>query len=624
MKRTIYLLTTACIIGFGWMMQSCEADVDLNNVDTSIEVDANIATPVGSMHATLGDFVGNGTWGIFAEGGLLAFKDTFSIERKFHNLDLSQYISDATLKMNVYEKLEVLPYFVDGKITGNDTQIPLTFPLTLKLDGINDDENYQRLDSALIKNASFVSNITQVGGLPLKWEWIDKVTIDLGAAFHRPAGNVVTVYEKGLSGGYGKDMQINVDEFSICLMENRKPAMPKDYWNNVVDSCEFEITMYVTIPKSAGTITVPSTAAFQYDLGVQFIDYHAVWGMFEPSSDMSDENEIVIADEWGPWKDFQSAKLPFANPSVDLQITTQIAGALKLNGDYLYAKDENDVAVYAEFEGGYPGFEYTFSKYEYLPLDSEIGASKTMHRLFDKTQEHGRIDKLFAIHPEKLGYKFSIDFDEVATPQIRITDNTSIHVDAVCTLPFEFNEGVVFDYSDTIKGIDLSMLDLDSLLAGVNIIDTLEKAEATLALTFTNDIPFQIKGVFTCLDAENNVIIDPKTEKPFLITENDTVLIPSPKYTYNAGTSTWIPEAVKLTEMIHVNREDLPTLRAIKSIAFYALLDDKSLSDVFEQAADEKVGDFTTKLTEGEGLRIKIAVGANAEAILNLDSSDKQ
>ena len=624
MKRTIYLLTTACIIGLGWMMQSCEADVDLNNVDTSIEVDANIATPVGSMHATLGDFVGDGTWGIFAEGGLLAFKDTFSIERKYHKLDLSQYVSDATLKMNVYEKLEVLPFFVDGQITGNGTQIPLTFPLTLKLDGINDDEYYQRLDSALIKNASFVSNITAIGGLPLKWEWIDKVTIDLGAAFHRPAGNVVTVYEKGLSGGYGKDMQIDVDEFSICLMENRKPATPRDYWNNVVDSCEFEITMYVTIPKSAGTVTVPSTAAFQYDLGVQFIDYHAVWGMFEPSSDMSDENEIVIADEWGPWKDFQSAKLPFANPSVDLQITTQIAGALKLNGDYLYAKDENDVAVYAEFEGGYPGFEYTFSKYEYLPLDSEIGASKTMHRLFDKTQEHGRIDKLFAIHPEKLGYKFSVDFDEVATPQIRITDNTSIHVDAVCTLPFEFNEGVVFDYSDTIKGIDLSMLDLDSLLAGVNIIDTLEKAEATLALTFTNDIPFQIKGVFTCLDENKNVIIDPKTEKPFLITENDTVLIPSPKYTYSAGTSTWTPEAVKLTEMIHVDREDLPTLRAIKSIAFYALLDDKSLSDVFEQAADPKVGDFTTKLTEGEGLRIKIAVGANAEAILNFDSSDNK
>lgn len=626
MKRTIYLLTTACIIGLGWMMQSCEADVDLNNVDTSIEVDANIATPVGSMHATLGDFVGNGTWGIFAEGGLLAFKDTFSIERKFHKLDLSQYVSDTTLKMNVYEKLEVLPFFVDGQITGNDTQIPLTFPLTLKLDGINNDENYQRLDSALIKNASFISNITAIGGLPLKWEWIDKVEINMDKKFfHRSAGNVVTVYEKGLSGGYGKDMQINVDEFSICLMKNRKPTTPQDYWQNVVDSCEFEITMYVTIPKEAGTITVPSTAAFQYDLGVQFIDYHAVWGMFEPSSDMSDENEIVIADEWGPWKDFQSAKLPFANPSVDLQITTQIAGALVLTGDSLYVKDENGNKIYAEFDkNGKRRLYKAFDPEDCLKLSSPIGESKTVSLLFNKEVNNGHIDRLFSVHPEVLGYKFSVDFNRETTPQIRITDNTSIHVDAVCTLPFEFNEGVVFDYSDTIKGIDLSMLNLDTLLADVDIIDTLEKASATLALTFINDIPFQIKGVFTCLDENNNVIIDPKTEKPFLITENDTVLIPSPEYTYSAGTSTWSPEAVKLTEMIHVDREDLPTLRAIKSIAFYALLDDKSLSDVFEQAADPKVGDFTTKLTEGEGLRIKIAVGANAEAILNFDSSDNK
>ena len=623
MKRIFSLLPVVSAVVLILGMQACEADVDLNNVDASVEVKANIATPVGSMHATLGDFVGNGKWGIFAENGMLAFKDTFSIERKFHNLDLSQYLSKTTLKMNVYEKLELLPFFSNGQITGNDVQIPLTFPLTLKLNGINDDEAYQRLDSALIKNASFVSNITQVGGLPLKWEWIDKVTIDMDTAFfHREAGTVVTVYKKGEAGGYGKDMKINVDEFSLCLMKNREPEKPKDYWNNVVDSCQFAITMYVTIPKSAGVITVPSTAAFQYNLNVQFIDYHAVWGMFEPSSDMSDENEIVIADEWSTWKKFQAAKLPFANPEIDLQITTQIAGALKLNGDYLYAKNENDEAVYAEFEGGYPGFEYTFSKYEYLPLESEIGESKTMHRLFDKTQEHGHIDKLFAIHPEKLGYKFSVDFNEVETPQIRITDNTAIHVDAVCTLPFEFNEGVVFDYADTIKGIDLSMLNLDTLLADVDIIDTLKKAEATLALTFINDIPFQIKGVFTCLDEENNVIIDPKTEKPFLITKSDTVLIPSPEYTYDKGT--WIPATVELTEMIRVDREDLATLREIKSIAFYALLDDKSLSEVFEQATDEKVSDFTTKLTGGNGLKIRIAVGANAEAILNLNSSDNQ
>jgi hypothetical protein len=211
-----------------------------------------------------------------------------------------------------------------------------------------------------------------------------------------------------------------------------------------------------------------------------------------------------------------------------------------------------------------------------------------------------------------------VDFNQVETPQIRITNNTSIHVDAICNLPFVFNEGVMFDYSDTIADIDLSMLDLDSLLADVTLLDTLEQASAVLALTFTNDIPFQIKGVFTCLDENNNVVIDPKTEKPFLITGNDTVLIPSPEYTYNELALNWIPKPVNRVETIRVDRETLETLQKVKSIALYASIDDHALSDVFAE------GNFTTKLTDKEGLRIKIAVGANIEAILKLDLDNEQ
>lgn len=618
MKRLFTHLTWMGLVSLFVLFQGCDANVDLGNIDTTVQVEANIATPIGSVGATIADFVGNGTWGIFVENGVLTFKDTFNIERKFHKLDLSQYISTASIDMNVYDKLEGLPFFVDGKIMGNDTQIPLEFPLTLKLNGINHDEDHQRLDSALIKNASFISNIAKVGGLPLKWEWIDKVTIDMDSKFfHRQAGNIVTVYEKGEKGGYSKDMEINVDDFSINLMKNRHPNSFKEYWNNVVDSCQFTITMYITIPKSAGIIEVPPTAAFKYDLGVQFIDYQAIWGMFEPSSDMSDENEVVIADAWSTWNDLKSAKLPFADPSVDLQITTHIAGALELTGDYLYVKDETGTPIYATFEGN-NSFYKTFNKNEYLPLDSEIGASKTMHQLFDKDEQRGRIDRLFAVHPEKLGYKFSIDFNQVETPQIRITENTSINVNAICNLPFIFNEGVNLDYSDTITGIDLSMLDIDTLLSDISIIDTLERASATLALTFSNDIPFQIKGVFTCLDENNNVIIDPKTEKPLLITQNDTILIPSPQYTFNDLALTWTPTPIKHMETIQVDREKLEVLRKIKSIAFYASLDDKSLSEVYKE------GNFTAKLTDSEGIRIKIAVGADVKAVLNLFETSNQ
>ena len=613
MKRTIHLFLTTCIVGLGLLMHSCDAGVDLNNIDTTLEVKANVATPIGSLHATLGDFIGDGTWGIYAENGVLTFKDTFSIERKFHNLDLSQYISHANMDLKLQEQLGGLNYIV-----GTGEQVAMTFPMTLHLTGINNNEAYQRLDSALIEHASFVSNITKAGGLPVEWEWIDRVTINLSEKFfHRPEGNIVTIYEKGGKGGYGQNMQINVDDFSLNLMKNRNPQGFRDYWENVVDSCDLSVTMYVTIPAEAGLISVPSDAAFHYDLGVQFIDYKAVWGMFEASNEMSDENEIVIADAWSAWANLKSAKLPLADPSIDLQITTQIAGALELTGDYLYVSDEKNPPVYATFEGNQT-FYKVFKKNECLPLSSEIGASKTVHQLFDKDPQRGRIDRLFSIHPEKLGYKFSVDFNQVETPQIRITNNTSIHVDAICNLPFVFNEGVMFDYSDTIADIDLSMLDLDSLLADVTLLDTLEQANAVLALTFTNDIPFQIKGVFTCLDENNNVVIDPKTEKPFLITGNDTVLIPSPEYTYNELALNWIPKPVNRVETIRVDRETLETLQKVKSIALYASIDDHALSDVFAE------GNFTTKLTDKEGLRIKIAVGANIEAILKLDLDNEQ
>ena len=181
-----------------------------------------------------------------------------------------------------------------------------------------------------------------------------------------------------------------------------------------------------------------------------------------------------------------------------------------------------------------------------------------------------------------------------------------------------FNEGVFLDYSDTIKGIDLSILDIDSLMQHVpEVVDTIEEASVVLALTFKNELPFQFKGVFTCLDENNQVIIDPKTDKPLLITETDTVLIPSPKYTYTSDLN-WVSEPTEHIETINVDKEDLETLKQIKSIVFYAQMNDQALSEEFKQ------GNFTTKLTDQEGLRVKIAVGANVEAILKLNLSNNQ
>ena len=614
MKRLFTMFCMVSTIGLTMLWNGCTADVDLDNIDTSVDVEANVATPIGSMTATIDDFVGDGTWGIYIDTleheGVITFRDTFSIARDFHKLDLSKYISNTTLKMNVYDKLEGKPYFVNGQITGNDQPIVLTFPLTLKLKNINNNLAHQRIDSALINDASFISKISSIGGLPLKWEWIEKVELKLGKNFHRPSGNLITVYSKGDGYGYNQNINVAVDAFSMNLMKEKNPQSWKDYTNNVVDTCNFEILMHIVVPSSAGVVNIPSTAAFQYDLGVKFIDYEAVWGMFEPSKDMSGEAVEAIATYWSPWNTLQDLRLPFAEPSVDMLVTTQVAGAMIMEGDYLYTENEQGEKAYATFDGDTSLYKF-FNKNEYLPLSSPIGTEKTMHILFDKDPSRGHIDQLFAIRPDQIGYKFAVKFNEQETPQIRLTKNTSIKIDAVCNLPMILNEGVSLGYSDKIKGIDLSMLDLDSLLKDVEMIDTLEEASAKLVIKFENSIPLQFKGVLTCLDENDNVIIDPKTEKPLLLTENDTILIAAPEFTKEGHD--WNITPLESVEVINVDREDLETLRQIKTIEFHAWMDDESLAEAYDNGLNN------IQLKDDNYLKVKIAVGANVEGVLNLE-----
>ena len=618
MKRNIFRVSLWCGICMAMTLVGCKADVDLGNIDTTTKVEANLALPIGSATAQIDDFLGDSTLGIYVDNGILTMRDTITWVRPFHNVNLSQYISHKKIHMKIYEKLKDLPFFFDGKIMGSDNYtIPLEFPLTLHLNGINNNEDYQRLDSALIKDASFVSTISR-SNLPIEWDWIDEVTIELGDAFTRAEGNVVTVYKKGTSESYGfdQDIPIHVDEFSMNLMKNRRPSKWEDYHNNVVDSCQFLITLYLKIPSSAGTITIPEDAEFQYNLGVQFIDYHAVWGMFEASSHMNDDNEIVLADEWNGYSLLNNVMLPLSDPSINLNITTKIAGALMLHGDYLYVTSSNGKKVNATFDGSTELYRY-FTPSEYLSLNSAIGDSATMHLLFDKDPSRGHIDQFFTIHPEKFGYKYSVDFNRQETPQIRIGKDAGISLQAVYTIPFVFNEGVSVDYIDTLENINMSQLVLDSMLAEVAIIDTIEEATLKLALGLENTIPLQFTCVLTCLDSVGNIVMDPNDEtKPFRITGQDTIVIPSPIFEKDVNLN-WISKPTKSTQIITVTKETTKTLAQVKRLELKLSLNDKSLGDAYD------AGLPNIKLTDQQGLRISIGLGADIKALLNLEGMNQ-
>ena len=619
MKRSFCsLLWTLTLLLPIFCLDSCTADVNLNDIDSKAEFDLNVAVPVGSMTVTINDILG--TSGIehlyidtLDDQGVLVYKDTLSIKNNYHKIDLSQYISTTSLSMNVYDKLKNIPIMHDHKIMGNSSiPIQLDFPLVLKLSGINSNLANERLDSAQIKNASFVSTISSED-LPIKWEWIDKVAIELGDNFSRKAGNDIVVYTRG--DGYGFDEQITtiIDEFSLCLMKEQNPV---DYYDNALDSCSFVVHLHITIPTEAGEIYIPEDAAFHYELDVQFIDYHAVWGMFAPTGDLYSDNLLYLKDDIDSWSLFEESRLPFAAPTVELSMTTKVAGAMEITTDYLFLQEEDTgEKVYATFNGD-TTFVHRFSEDEYLSLNSAIGDSAVISIHLDNTPERGHIDRLFSIKPDYLGYKAHLGFDTEETPQIRIVPFTDVDFDIAYSLPFSFNEGLYIHYKDTLADINLSKVTLDSLYASAQIVDTIKTGDVKLYLKVQNTIPVRIKGVLCCLDENGREIMDPlNPSQPFRLTDSDTILISAPEYTLDNGC--WVmKEPGVVTNIVSLGKEQLDVLSDIRRICFAVILDNESLQYAYQQ------GNFNIKLSPEQEVKVSIGLTTEIDAILDFGGND--
>ncbi len=612
----------------GCMFAGCHSDIDMNNIDTQSEIEMGLALPVGSIHATLGDFLGNGQVpSLFIDSvnnkGVITWKDTFKIARNFHQIDLSQYISKKKLNLNVYEKLEAAHMIgPNGKVTGTGMPYTMTFDMPLKLTGINSAENLnnERLDSALIDKASF-SSIIRRNNLPLEWEWIDQVTLKLGDQLHRPAGDIMVVYDKNSDHyGYNQNIPTEVDHFTINLM--KKNAAGQYVVGEVVDSCDFKINFTFTVPVGQ-EVEIPENAGFDYELGVQFIEYQAIWGKFQRSNDMYNEEVVDLSESWGSLNFISDWKVPFADPKIDMYIYTKIAGAMKVDGDYLYALDASGNRHEASFKYGNTtrkDFHKQFQVGEYLDPDTSIIGDSTTNMMipFDKDPERGHIDELFVNMPQKLGYKFGIDFNYQMTPQIRITPNTSVRIEAACQLPFIFKNGVFVDYKDTIRDLNLSQYSIDSLLAEVKEVDTLKATDVALYIRAQNTIPLDVKASMRCLDEFGNVIMDPDTAtKPFLLFPADTITLKAPEFKTEGGN--WsMKEPGETIITANLNKHQLDLMPKIKSIVYTAIVDDKSLQDAYSKGMNN------VKITADEGLTIKLGLTAHVDAILNLSGNKKQ
>lgn len=604
----------------GSVLMACHSDINLNNIDTTTELELGAALPIGSVRAKLGDFAGQIDH-VFIDsvnGGVITWRDTFPESRHYTDYDITQHISDRKLHLNVYEKAQAAHIIgPNGKVTGTGDPVTLTFRLPIILKDINVPGTLNRMDSALVENARF-SSIIDTTDLPLKWEWIDAVELVLGEQVYREQGNTMTVYRRGDQGNYGKKINTTIDAFSICMMKDRNLNFVdntfEDYRNNVVDSCVFEVNFIFTIPKGK-EVPVPETARFNYSLELQFLQYSAIWGYFEPSKDMSADEEIDLAESWGSISFLQHASTPFSDPTVDAQVETKLAGELLMEGKHLYVIDNNGDSVYALFNGSRQRKAEAMTPYlSPDPKIDPIGKSIRTSVLFDKDPQRGEIDRLFRNMPQKMGYCFDVYFNTRNTPQIRFTPDNRVSVDAVCTLPMKFADGLFVDYRDTIKDVDISKLSIDSLVSSSEYIESVETSDINLYMTAISEIPLTIKATMIYLDSLNQPLKDPEDKSklfnPFV---EDTIRINPPRFAKNAMGG-WSPvENGRSIITAKLTKEKLDLMPDVKSIIYHVFIDNASLNEAYKQGLHE------VPLTAEQRLELKIGLTAKVDAVMNFN-----
>lgn len=617
MKKLSILGAIACLV---CLLNGCKEKVDFDNIDTTMQADLGLAIPVGDMTVTAADFLGgNQVKVIYMDtDGIFHYMDTLDIPtRVFHPIDIKQYIGETHKDFKVYQQLldnDIINPIGEIKSNWKGKTISLFFPLTLHLDNLNKDPNFERLDSIRVDSARFTSVINVEGLDFLKWDSIKYVNVILGKQFKRAQGNKVRVYTKDEGKqsryDYGDSIPIRIDDFTACFMADPQGAPG---FENIIDSCEFTFEFNFTIPNTPGTIKILQESAFSYDYKMKMLDFSAIWGYFAASNQVRDRDVRCIQDDWEDWKNVQKMNLRFAEPSIKIGLWHSVAAPLVLDLDTLIASNTNGDRVSATWYG-IDSVKIPLPNV-LDPIHDPINDSVFNEQLFNHEESQGHIDRLFDIRPDTFMYSFTmhVDTSRADYPQHRITRNTSISGYVAIDVPMKFNDNMEASYFGKIEDLDFSNLDMDSLIKEIDEIEYGSAKVMKVFLTMTNNLPFEIDAKVKFLDKDGNnlnVIL-------FKDSSLNHLHLPAPKLkqeprpSKDSSTKEYydIDQPSVSTFILNVDSAQWKTLTTCKHLDVEGIMGHNAKGCVLEG---------TNSLT------VQVGVAANVEAIVNFNKKNEE
>ena len=591
MKKELFFL-----LFMGSLLVGCHSSLKLDNIDTTCQMDMGLVFPVGTMHMTMADFLGENQVDNISldEYGVFQYTNTIDIPAKpYHHIDVANYLikDEATKKFYIKDAIggaSVIP------ATG--TTYTLDFPLELNIEGINNDTSIERIDSIWVTKAQFYSNIGKQD-FDLHWNEIKRVKLVLGDQFRREEKEI-NIPIAGRD--FNQDIQIDVNTFTINLMKNvsnpRAGSVNKIKFNIVFEVCP-----------EGRDIPISNLSYFAYNLRVKMIDYDAIWGFFEAGPDTRDTRLIDMDSLWDEWKNIKKLKMRFSEPRVKMYLTHGIAAPLLVHVDELTAIDSLGNRKSATWDGE---TETDIYLKKTLANDmSTYGQTVTNEETFTYEASKGNIDELFDVRPDSFFYSYYMLVNKnLDYPQHRIVKKDSMvwgHADV--TIPFAFNKGSEAQYVTTFTDVDISEFTLDSLLEAMEILDTVNSSRLKLVLKVENNIPFDIDAYFTFLDEDS-------IEIPMILMEGNTenrVHLPAPEMTKTYGENdygTVIEGSSKTDVVIDIEQADFDLFADVKHIRMDAALTGNPQR---------------CRLTKETSVNVRIAITAVVDAVINFDNNKK-
>ena len=596
--KHIYLCIAFAV---GMLTTACQSELDLTNIDPKAEIQMGVALPVGSYHATMGNFLGASQLDnlVVDELGIFHFMKTMDFPTKpYRKIDVTSYIiKDATtLEFPFYDNVK--QYLIPGTnkiVTDGTIEVPLKFNLELSMQGINNDTTQERIDSMWVTHASFISHIN-IEDFNLEWDEIAGIELVLGDQF-RPNGGNDTVHIPLEGTGYGTDIPINVDDFTLLLMKDKsKPSA------GTVDKIEFQIIFRVR-PRGGHILTLGEGCKFKYNLQVKVIDYDAIWGWFQAGSDMGTTDVITMDSLWGGWNDFKRLKIRFAEPIIDIHVSHKIAAPLRMYIDYITAIDSAGVPSSATWDGD-PKHDFPL-KNSLSPMVETIGDSVYNTERFSYEPNRGHIDQLFDVRPDMFKYSFYLWVDQnprtdYPWKQHRITKDVAVSGYIDLDMPFKFNDSTELRYSFALGDINLSRFTLDSLLSFADV----KTSTLKIIMDVENSIPFDVACKIHFLDKDS-------AEVPLaLLSESDGSILHfgMPEMNRPSGSKYgYVSKPSETRVILNLDKDDFDLFTQVKSIRFDASLENMEVPCILEQTA---------------GLRIHIGLAAKIDAVLDLNKTN--